>query len=171
MANDLSSTIGPGRDDVLPGFTIAPLDLGQIAEIEQELKIRHLVTASEAAERLSEKAGKAVQERADAAVASGLFSYGSPVFEREIFAATFFPFLLWVNIKASKPIAKTEAAKIYADAPNKAAVRVAVFGAMGYTFNSPKDGDEKKADAPPTGGASSTSSEPSADSAGTTSSA
>jgi len=167
----LSDLTGAPRSDVLPGYTLSKVDLGQIGEIEEELCIRHLTKAAKAADRLPPSAGEAVLRRADVAVASGIFSYATPIYDQRIQERTFFPFLLYTNLKVNHPMMTREGAeKIAADHKDLPSLRRAVLEQHGFSFRVFEVPKNDEAPTQSTGGASSSDSG-SADSTGTQSAA
>lgn len=95
-------SIFTNRTDVIPGRTIVQSDLEQIQEVETYLAAMHRKSALiDVGMRASQQ--NAAAKQADAMVLVGMFSYGSPVFDKAIQRVTILPFLLYVNLKVTPP--------------------------------------------------------------------
>lgn len=95
--------LGVTNPDVIPGYELSPLDLDQVAAVEKHLEAQHLHTAELESVEMTAKQRQAIRQQASAAVATGLFCFGSPVFNKRMKAISLTPFLLWINLRIAKP--------------------------------------------------------------------
>lgn len=146
--SELSSIVGTGRADIIPGYTIIPRDIEQIAEAEAYFEALHRKSADIEAAGMDQRQGNRARQQADAAVASGLFSFGSPFFTEKMNKKTSVPFLLWINLKASNSAISFADAKMIlsknTDGKNErhenfSKIRRAILEMWEYTFGDETD--------------------------------
>jgi hypothetical protein len=145
---DNTDLIGATRTDVIPGYTIVRRDIEQTIELEQYLAAMHRRGVLVSAAGLTPAQENKAMQHADATVAAGLFSSRSPFFDEAIKRETTVPFLLWINLKVSRPTLTFDETKTLlsqqtegklTDSPKFWDIRKALLEAWGYEFKSSKN--------------------------------
>lgn len=134
MAEAISPSVTPATNsEVLPGYTLVSFDLEHFEVLEQAFADQYRSGVVRFA--MGQPAGIAERfiDAAERLIAENHFRFGGFAFDAKVNAQTSAPLLLWACLSIRRPqTTREEAAKLYRDHPDKAALRTVVLAMLGY---------------------------------------
>jgi hypothetical protein len=147
--SELEKLTAAGNTDALPGHTISPPGLADLAQAEAHFGRAHIADAAACAAGLDTDVRDVAIDKATARVARREFNYYGNSFK---LSAEHFPFLLWLSLRVENPkITQAQAAALITP-ENQPIVTKAVLDVWGFdTGKNAEAGEANQSQNPSTG--------------------